>query len=152
MSPPLITHDEALALYARKPRKKRDAEPKFSYAEMGVDLARALNRVAELERELAEHKERWAGADEIALRLYGRIQELEGKLARLHSRAVGRGGARVRELRQTLRLTRLMLARQQAARGAGGLKLHLVGGKEHLKKRLAELPSVGNPYTSLGGS
>jgi len=151
VSAPIITHEEALALFARKPRKKRAAEPK-PYPEMGLDLGRALNRVAELERELAEHKERWAGADEIALRLHARIQELEGKLARLRSRPVGRGGARMRELRQTLRLTRLMLARQQAARGAGGLKLHLIGGKEHLKERLAELPSVGNPYTSLGGT
>ena len=75
---------------------------------------------------------------------------LRVRLARLRRRPVGRGGSRVRELRQALRLTRLMLARQQSARGAGGLKLHLIGGKEHLRERLAELPSVGNPYTSLG--
>lgn len=61
-----------------------------------------------------------------------------------------RGGSRVRDLRHSLRLARLMLARK----GAGGLRLNrlsLVGGREQLRQRLAELPSVGNPYASIPG-
>ena len=61
-----------------------------------------------------------------------------------------RGGARMRSLRIDLRLARLMLARLQGRLHKPGGKLALVGGREQLRARLAELPRVRNPYCALG--
>ena len=56
----------------------------------------------------------------------------------------------MRSLRIDLRLARLMLARLQGRLHKPGGKLALVGGREQLRARLAELPRVRNPYCALG--
>jgi hypothetical protein len=83
----------------------------------------------------------------VLVELLVRVGQLEQQVRRMRW---ARGGARVRALREELRLTRLMLARQQVARGFDSPhKLNLIGGREQLEARIAELPGVGNPYAAV---
>lgn len=133
----------AIDLFKRKPRKAAAVAPEVApvvehdgSVDLREEVETLLARVGVLERELAAARLAAPAVDDV----------------RAHRRRRwARGGARVRDLRSTLRLTRLMLARQQRARGLSSPhKLSLVGGRAQLRERLAGLPSVGNPYTSLG--
>lgn len=150
---------ETAKMFQRQPRKKTGpklAEPRGASAKIAAlagPESPAIDQSAEL------------------LALMVRVGELEGQVLTLRAEATRRfrvssaatlsrarprrsvafrGGARVRDLRHSLRLARLMLARQ----GRGGLKLNRlapIGSREQLRERLAELPSVGNPYVSIPG-